>query len=76
MPISPQFRMRLTVLATALSAALALVGALAMVDRIRLVDILALFFGGFGAGAGLVASIVQTRRLVTQPRAGAREPTR
>jgi hypothetical protein len=35
--------------------------AFAVVDRIRLVDILTLFFTGFGAGAGLVKTILDFR---------------
>jgi hypothetical protein len=34
---------------------------LMLVDRIRLVDILLLFFSGFGAGAGLVKTIIDVR---------------
>ena len=34
---------------------------LALIDRIRLVDILLLFFSGFGAGAGLVKTIIDVR---------------
>jgi len=34
---------------------------LTLVDRIRLVDILLLFFSGFGAGAGLVKTIIDVR---------------
>jgi len=73
MALSPQVRTRLTMLATLVSTAIALLGALAMIDRVRLVDVLALFFGGFGAGAGLAASIVQHRKLRTPPLAGARD---
>ena len=73
MALSPQAKVRLTVFATILSTGLALLGALAMRDHVRLVDILALFFGGFGAGAGLVASVFQNRRIVTPPPIGARE---
>ena len=63
-------------LATIVSTAIALLGALALIDRVRLVDVFALFFGGFGAGAGLVASIVQHRRLRTPPLVGARDTER
>jgi hypothetical protein len=34
---------------------------LMLVDRIRLVNILLLFFSGFGAGAGLVKTIIDVR---------------
>jgi hypothetical protein len=34
---------------------------LTLVDRIRLVDILLLFFSGFGAGAGMVKTIMDVR---------------
>ena len=34
---------------------------LTLIDRIRLVDILLLFFSGFGAGAGLVKTIIDVR---------------
>ena len=35
--------------------------ALALMDRVRLVDILTLFFTGFGAGAGLVKTVLDFR---------------
>lgn len=76
MALSPQVRTRLTMLATLVSTAIALLGALALIDRVRLVDVLALFFGGFGAGAGLAASIVQQRKLRTPPLVGARDAGR
>ena len=54
-------REKLAVLSTILGAALSLAAALTMQDHVRLVEILVLFFGGFGAGAG-VASMVAARR--------------
>jgi hypothetical protein len=39
------------------AAALGLMSALTMIGEVRLVNILILFFGGFGAGAGLVAAV-------------------
>ena len=71
MALSPRVVARLTALATLASTAVALLGALAMSDRVRLVDIILLFFGGFGAGAGLASLLVQRRRY---RREGARLP--
>ena len=39
----------------------AFLNALLLTDRIRLVDILTLFFGGFGAGAGVVKTVLDIR---------------
>jgi hypothetical protein len=54
-------RDKLAVLSTVLGVVLAFWAALLMRDHIRLVEILILFFGGFGAGAG-VASLAAARR--------------
>lgn len=35
--------------------------ALTLIDRVRLVDILLIFFTGFGAGAGLVKTVLDFR---------------
>ena len=40
----------------------ALGGALESMGRVRLVDVLTLFFGGFGAGAGLTKTIADMRK--------------
>ena len=73
MPIPRRVAARLTTIATLASAATALIGALAMGDRARLVDILALFFGGAGAGAGVASMLVQ-RRLAARASADAQPP--
>ena len=54
-------RDKLAVLSTVLGAVLTLWAALLMQDHVRMVEILTLFFGGFGAGAG-VASLVAANR--------------
>ena len=54
-------RDKLAVLSTVLGAILTFWAALLMRDHVRMVEILTLFFGGFGAGAG-VASLVAARR--------------
>ena len=55
-------RDKLPVFSAILGAAVSLVSAITMQDHVRLVEIIALFFGGFGSGAG-VAQMVATRRL-------------
>lgn len=52
---------RLAQLGTVLGFAVALWSAALLVDRVRAVDIVALFAGGFGAGAGLTALLVERR---------------
>jgi hypothetical protein len=69
MALSPRVAGRLATLGTIASFALALIGALAMSDRVRLVDIISLFFGGVGAGAGLVVVVGQRRRQRRDPAA-------
>jgi hypothetical protein len=41
----------------------AFLNALQLTGRIRLVDILTLFFGGFGAGVGIVKTVMDFRQL-------------
>jgi hypothetical protein len=55
------FKKRIGLISTILGLAVALLGAVQMADRQRLVDILTLFFGGFGAGAGLVKAVIDIR---------------
>ena len=52
----------LLLVAAILSGAVGLLGALGNVGRIRVVDIVQIFFGGAGAGAGIVAVVAQARR--------------
>jgi hypothetical protein len=40
----------------------AVIGAYQMIGKIRVVDIITLFFGGFGAGVGLVKTILDYRK--------------
>ena len=58
---SPAVVARLTAIGTIASAIVALLGVLAARGDMRLVDVLSIFFGGFGAGAGVVALVVQRR---------------
>jgi len=55
------WKKRLPVFGTILAVVMALVSAFSNYGRIRLVDILLLFFGGFGAGAGMLNSIAALR---------------
>lgn len=52
----------LGIFATLLGILATVLGAIQMVGRIRLVDILLLFFGGFGAGAGMVRLILNLKK--------------
>lgn len=52
---------RLSLIAAVIGLLAALLGVIQMIDRIRVVDILLLFFGGFGAGAGLIKAIMDYR---------------
>ena len=52
---------RLSLIAAVIGILAALLGVIQMIDRIRVVDILLLFFGGFGAGAGLIKAIMEYR---------------
>jgi hypothetical protein len=61
----------LTVVGAVASAVTAMLGAFVARDHVRLVDILALFFGGAGAGAGLTAFLMlrrAERRATSAPR--------
>jgi hypothetical protein len=40
----------------------AVIGAYQMIGKIRVVDIITLFFGGIGAGVGLVKTILDYRK--------------
>lgn len=44
------------------SCVVAVVAALKVVGQVRLVDAIALFAGGFGAGAGLVGAVIRHRQ--------------
>ena len=52
---------RLSLIAAVVGLLAALLGVIQMIDRIRVVDVLLLFFGGFGAGAGLIKAIMDYR---------------
>ncbi|MCX6122749.1 MAG: hypothetical protein NTX44_14150 [Ignavibacteriales bacterium] len=52
---------RLSLIAAVIGVLAAILGVIQMIDRIRVVDILLLFFGGFGAGAGLIKAIMDYR---------------
>ena len=58
-------RNKLAVLSTVFGAVLTFWAALLMRDHVRLVEILTLFFGGFGAGAGVAALVAARRSLRT-----------
>jgi hypothetical protein len=53
---------RLGIIAALIGTLAAVSGAIQMIGTIRVVDILLLFFGGFGAGAGLVKAVSQYRK--------------
>jgi hypothetical protein len=55
-------RKRLDLIGTALAIFIAFFGAYQMIGNIRTVDIIILFFGGFGAGAGMVKLILDYRK--------------
>jgi hypothetical protein len=55
-------RKRLEFIGTILAIFIAFFGAYQMIGNIRTVDILTLFFGGFGAGAGMVKLILDYRK--------------
>jgi hypothetical protein len=55
-------RKRLDLLGIALAIFIAFFGAYQMIGKIRTVDIITLFFGGFGAGAGMVKLILDYRK--------------
>jgi len=59
-------RDKLAVISTALGAVLTFWAAVLMRDHVRMVEIVTLFFGGFGAGAG-VAGLVAARRVRRPP---------
>ncbi|HMC83641.1 MAG TPA: hypothetical protein VKL61_10465 [Candidatus Polarisedimenticolia bacterium] len=52
----------LPIFAALFSAAVALLSAWRLQGRVRSVDIVALFFGGFGAGAGVMRAITKARK--------------
>jgi hypothetical protein len=58
-------RKRLDIIGTILAIFIAFFGAYQMIGNIRTVDILTLFFGGFGAGAGMVKMILDYRKKKT-----------
>jgi dolichyl-phosphate-mannose--protein O-mannosyl transferase len=55
-------RKRLSLIAAILGIFIAIFGAYQMIGRIRIVDIITLFFGGFGAGAGMIKMISDFRK--------------
>jgi hypothetical protein len=55
-------RKRLGLIGAIIGILVAVLGAYQMIGIIRTVDILTLFFGGFGAGAGLVKMILDYRK--------------
>ena len=55
-------RDNLAVFSTVLGAVLTFWAALLMRDHVRTVEIVTLFFGGFGAGAGIAALAAARRR--------------
>jgi hypothetical protein len=55
-------RKRLSIIGTILGILVACLGAYQMIGTIRTVDILTLFFGGFGAGAGMIKMILDFRK--------------
>jgi hypothetical protein len=55
-------RKRLDLIGTILAIFIAFFGAYQMIGNIRTVDIITLFFGGFGAGAGMVKLILDYRK--------------
>ena len=57
-----KIRKRLGLIGAVLGILVAVLGAYQMIGVIRTVDILTLFFGGFGAGAGLVKMILDYRK--------------
>ena len=52
----------LLVLVAVLGLATSLLGALSLVPRVKLVEVLTVFAGGVGAGAALVAAVVEFRK--------------
>jgi hypothetical protein len=60
-----KFRKRIGFIGAILGILIAIIGAYQMIGIIRTVDIITLFFGGFGAGAGLVKAIMDYRILKT-----------
>ncbi len=59
-------RERLSILTAVFSAAVAIAAAVNMRDHVRLVDIIVLFFGGMGAGGGLVSALRASRRSLSR----------
>ena len=55
-------RKRLGFIGAIIGILVAVLGAYQMIGIIRTVDILTLFFGGFGAGAGLIKMILDYRK--------------
>lgn len=52
------FKKRIGLIGAICGIIVAVLGAVQMADRLRLVDIITLFVGGFGAGAGMVKTII------------------
>jgi hypothetical protein len=57
-----KFRERLAFIGAIIGILVAFLGAYQMIGKIRTVDIVTLFFGGFGAGAGMVKVILDYRK--------------
>jgi len=59
---STVIRERLGFIGAIIGILVAVIGAYQMIGIIRTVDIITLFFGGFGAGAGMVKMILDFRK--------------
>lgn len=69
-------RTLLRTLALIASLAVALFAAASMIGNLRAVDVVALFFGGFGAGAATIGFVHELRGRRRGPQDGGRGPDR